>query len=217
MQTYKAVIFDLDGTLVDTIEDIAVSMNRALELKGFPALEPRSYIDRVGWGAKKLAELSMPEAVRGDSLAAETASLAGQFYAEKPAVHSRVYPGIESLLPTLRRRGIKAAVLSNKPDPVTRLVIAALFPPGTFDLVQGDVPDLPRKPDPRAAQGLLRRLGVSPGKTIFTGDSDVDMRTARASGCYALGVSWGYRSVETLWEAGAQGIIFRPEELLGYL
>jgi phosphoglycolate phosphatase len=214
---FRAVIFDLDGTLVNTIGDIAVSMNRALEGGGFPPLAEEAYIEKVGWGIKKLAFLALPEAARDGETVEKVAAAASRFYAERPLDFSSPYPGIRELAAELRRRKIKTAVLTNKPDPVTQQVIRGLFPPASFDWVQGDLPGIPRKPDPGSAWEILLNLDVPPREAIFMGDSEVDMETAGAANCHALGVSWGFRPRKLLEQAGAQRIIDRPEELLELL
>jgi phosphoglycolate phosphatase len=213
----KCVIFDLDGTLVDTLEDIAASMNRALALRGFPPRPPEDYAALVGWGIRRLAFLAMPEGARDEKAAGLLAARAAAFYAEKPLIHSRPYPGIPAVVAELKDRKIKTAVLTNKPDPVAALVIRGLFSPGSFDLVLGETPALPRKPNPASAWEILTRLDRTPRDTLFVGDSEIDMETARAADCHALGVSWGYRDRAVLEAAGAGGIIDRPEELLSFL
>jgi phosphoglycolate phosphatase len=211
---YRCVLFDLDGTLVDTIDDIALSMNRALEGRGFPARKPEEYPALVGRGIRNLARDSLPPAERTEQNIDLVMEAAARFYQENPVVHSSPYPGILELLAGLSRLKIRCAVLSNKPDTVTRLVIRGLFPPASFDLVQGEIPGVPRKPDPSAAWDILVSLGCTPRETIFMGDSEVDMETARNTGCFPLGVGWGFRSPELLEKAGAARIIQRPEELL---
>ena len=214
---HSAVIFDLDGTLVDTLGDIAASMNHSLKLRGFPELPVGEFKDRVGWGIERLAFLSLPEEAREKEAAVSLAKDAAGFYAENPLVYSRTYPGIFDLVSMLKQRKIKTAVLSNKPDPVTQKVIAGLFPAGSFERVQGEIAGKARKPDPACVWELLVDFDLTPANVIFVGDSEIDMKTAVSSGCYALGVSWGYRSRETIIEAGARRIIERPEELLELL
>ena len=211
---HKGVIFDLDGTLVDTLGDIAASMNRALNLRGFPEHAAEDYRDKVGWGIKRLAYLILPEEARQEETVAQVAADASRFYAEVPLVYSRPYPGIPELVAVLRQKKIKTAVLTNKPDPTAQKVIAGLFPAFSFNCVQGEISGKPRKPDPTCVWDLLVDLDLTPANVVFIGDSEVDMEIAAASGCYALGVSWGYRSRETIANAGARRIIEKPEELL---
>jgi phosphoglycolate phosphatase len=211
---FKCVVFDLDGTLVNTLGDIALAMNTALCERDFPGLPDEAYTGIVGNGIRRLAYMAMPEDRRDEKLAEELAKRAAQLYAEKPVVHSKIYPGIQELLFDLRNRRIKSAVLTNKPDPVARMVIDRLFPPGTFEEVQGELPGVPRKPDPASTWEILLRLDVTPRETIFAGDSEVDLETALAAECSPLLVSWGFRSRGALEKAGAPRIIDRPEELI---
>ncbi|MDR1174422.1 MAG: HAD family hydrolase [Treponema sp.] len=214
---YSCAIFDLDGTLADTIADIAASMNRALELHGFPRRPPEMYPGIVGYGIKKLAFDALPEETVTEEIAAAVAADAARFYAEKPLVHTRAYPGIPELIAELRGKKFKTAVISNKPDPVARIVVHGLFPAGSFDLVQGERQDMARKPDPAAVWEILVQLDKTPRDTIFVGDSEVDMETARNAACFPLGVSWGFRPVSVLKEAGAALIVDSPGEISAFL
>jgi phosphoglycolate phosphatase len=224
---HNCVIFDLDGTLVNTIEDIALSMNRALEFNGFPPLPAEKYRNIVGWGIEKLALAALAEFPRkgrppageeqaggADAIARKLAADASRFYAEKPLVSSAPYPGIPDLLSELGRKKVKMAVISNKPDVVVRLVVKGLFPPAPFAVIRGEVAGTARKPDPESTWEILAELDRTPGDTVFVGDSEVDMETALAAGCYPLGVGWGYRTRDAIEAAGAARIIDRPEELL---
>jgi phosphoglycolate phosphatase len=211
---FKCVIFDLDGTLVDTLGDIARSMNAALTSFGFPARDETDYPPLVGRGIRRLAEDCLPPAARGPETVEKVAEAALERYAEKPIVSSEPYPGIMDLLYGLSALKIKTVVLSNKPDRVAKLVIRGLFPPALFDIVQGEIPGVPRKPDPTAAWDILLNLDVTPRETLFAGDSRVDLETARAAECSPLGVSWGFRSREALIRAGAPRVIGHPSELL---
>jgi phosphoglycolate phosphatase len=217
MLKYRCVIFDLDGTLVNTLEDIASSMNKALELYGFPPVPRSEYAQKVGWGIKYLAFLTLPESGRDEKTILKVASSASQFYAQTPCAFSRPYQGIPSLVAELQRRKVKTAVLTNKPDMVSRLVIDRLFPPESFTVVQGDRPGIERKPDPQSTWDILVMLGLTPRDAIFIGDSEIDMETARAAQCFAMGVSWGFRPRETLEKAGAARIIDSPEEVLRFI
>lgn len=214
-------MFDLDGTLVNTITDIAASMNKALALHSFPPLIPSEYTKIVGWGIKRLAFLALPRETQGkagaEELAATIAKDATRFYAESPLVYSKAYPGMLEAVAELRRKNIKTAVVTNKPDPVARMVVQGLFPFGSFDRIRGDLPGSPRKPDPNVVWDLLMELDVTPHETVLIGDSEIDIQTAHNSNCHALGVSWGFRPRQTLENAGAERIIDNYEELLRFI
>ena len=211
---YRCVLFDLDGTLVDTIEDIAQAMNYALENHGFPPLTAADYRPLVGNGIRRLAYDAMPAGVRNESRAAIISADAARFYAEHPVDRSRPYPGIVELVGELKRLAVKTAVLSNKPDSVTRLVIDRLFTAGMFDEVAGERPGIARKPDPASSWEILSALDRTPRQTILAGDSEVDMETARNIGCLPVGVSWGFRPVERIQNAGAALIVDSPDGIL---
>jgi phosphoglycolate phosphatase len=215
---YPAVIFDCDGTLVDTLRDIAASMNHALEAAGYLPLPETAYTSKVGWGMGRLASLCLPDGlVNKDKVAAALAESALAFYARAPLVYTTVYPGIGDLMAELKTRGIKTAVITNKSDTVVRMVLAGLFPPDSFDMIHGALPGRPRKPDPAGVWDIAAGLGVVPSDCLLVGDSEVDMETALAAGCFPLGVSWGYRSVAAVEGAGARRVIHHPTELLALL
>jgi phosphoglycolate phosphatase len=214
---FRCVIFDLDGTLVDTLGDIAAAMNKALKAADLPELATEEYRGKVGWGIRRLAYLSMPEDKRDEKRAEELAAASARFYAESPLAVSRPYPGMSEAVAELKRRKIKTAVLTNKPDPVAQLVIAGLFPALSFDMVIGERKGAKRKPDPATAWEIILGLGLTPRDTIFVGDSEIDMETALAADCHALAVSWGYRPRELLVQAGAQRVIDKPEELVALI
>jgi phosphoglycolate phosphatase len=211
---YHCVIFDCDGTLVDTLEDIAGAMNLALVENGFPVVALEKYRDIVGWGIIRLAELALPEEARTKETIRLVSNCARKLMEEQPFEESlsKPYPGIPELLAELKDRKIKTAVLSNKPDSVLRRIIAELFPQHTFNSVRGLRPDVPPKPDPSSIWELLAAMGLTPHQAILMGDSEIDMETARNAGCYPLGVSWGFRSRDTLEATGAARIIDTPTE-----
>ena len=202
---------------MNTLGDIAASMNKVLLKRGFPTHSDDDYRIKIGWGIKRLAYLSLPEDARNDALAAELGEEAAAFYASSPLVFSRPYPGMADLVAELRRRKIKTACLTNKPDSVTGLVLNGLFPPGSFDLFQGEVKGKPRKPDPACVWDFLVELDLRPSDVIFAGDSEIDMECAAASGCFPLGVSWGFRDRDLIERAGARLIIDHPAEILELL
>jgi phosphoglycolate phosphatase len=211
---HKGVIFDLDGTLTDTLADIAAAMNKALEKHGFPSLKTEEYTEKVGWGLRRLAFLCLPEDMRNDETVGLVALDAMKFYNDAPLTFTKPYPGIPELVAMLKARKIKTAILTNKPDPTAQFVVSGLFPQGSFDIVRGEISGSPRKPDPACVWDLVVELGLSPADIVFVGDSEIDIETAVTSGCFPLGVSWGYRSRETILKAGARRIIDMPKELL---
>ena len=213
---HRCVIFDCDGTLVDTLEDITAAMNRALAAHGFPSAPLEKYRDMVGWGIVRLAELALPENARAAETVEAVAASAKILMDGQPPEQclSRPYPGIRELVAGLAEtKKIKTAVISNKPDSVLRCLMDNLFGPRAFDAVCGLAPGIPAKPDPQAVWELLAELGISPHNAVFMGDSEIDMETAKNAGCYPLGVSWGFRSRATLEKAGAARIIDRPDEI----
>ena len=216
---HKGVIFDMDGTLVDTLQDIAASMNKALELHGFPVLEIEAYRDKVGWGIRRLAFLCLQAGGVNGSLEKDAELVAAdavRFYTEDPVVKTTVYPGMLELTAELRRKKIKTAVLTNKNDPTAQLVVSRLFPADAFNIVRGEMKGRPRKPDPECVWDLLVDMDLNPADVVFAGDSEVDIETAVSSGCFPLGVSWGYRPRQIIVNAGARRVIDKPEELLQF-
>jgi phosphoglycolate phosphatase len=219
---FKCIIFDLDGTLADTLGDIAAAMNHALEARGFGALSLGSYAQIVGNGLRNLAREALPPSARDAETVDAAYRDALDYYREHPADHTKLYPGIAELIAELqgradRRSRIKTAVLSNKSDPLTQMVIGRLFPPQCFDLVFGDRQAFPRKPDPASTWDIITELDASPRETLFVGDSEIDLATARAAECNFLGVAWGFRGRQALEAAGADRIIDHPGELLELL
>jgi phosphoglycolate phosphatase len=211
---YSCVLFDLDGTLVDTLADIAAAMNHALVKHGLPSLDAERYRPLVGNGIRKLAYDALPEDRRSDMLADAVSTEARRYYEAHPADYARPYPGIAAAIAELRRQRVKTAVLSNKPDAVTQLVIAKLFNADLFDCVTGERDGVARKPDPESSWELLAVMDRTPRQTMFVGDSATDMETAKNIGCLPVGVSWGFRSVDVIRKAGAALIVYRPEEIL---
>ena len=214
----KAVIVDLDGTLADTITSIAWCGNRALARFGLPSFTEAEYKRFVGDGAAML--------VRRALLAAGDGKLSrfDEVYQEYRDIFSRdcmyqvkPYEGIVHLLSELKKRGIRIAVLSNKPDADSRHVVEELFGKGYFDHVQGQAEGIPRKPDPAGVYRIMEAFGMRAEDFLYVGDSCVDMRTGKAAGLFTVGVLWGFRDRAELEENHADAVIARPEELLSFL
>ncbi|MCA9624233.1 MAG: HAD family hydrolase [Myxococcales bacterium] len=208
-----AVIFDLDGTLADTLRDIAQAMDRVLASAGLPTHDEDSYRGFVGRGARVLVQLALPEEARDQEEAVLAAFLAD--YGEHLVIATRPYPGVDALLETLASRAPRPrlAVLSNKPHDATQRVVATIFPHHPFDAVYGQRPDWPRKPDPASALALAAELGVEPTRCLFVGDTAVDMETALRAGMTPVGCLWGFRDREELIRAGAAALVSRPAEI----
>jgi phosphoglycolate phosphatase len=215
--TYRAVVFDLDGTLLDTLADIAGAMNRVLRRLGLPEHPVAAYKYWVGEGISVLVERVLP-ADRAD--AATRAACAAAMRAEYGAhwaVASSPYPEIPALLDALTARGMALAVLSNKPDDLARRCVAHYLPRWPFAVVMGEEPRRPRKPDPAGALEIARQLAIPPRECIYLGDTGTDMQTAVAAGMYPVGALWGFREAAELRAAGAAVLIARPPELLRLL
>jgi phosphoglycolate phosphatase len=197
----RGVIFDLDGTLADSLQDIASAMNRTLEARGFPQHPVSAYRTFVGEGVRKLVERALPpgtEALQESFLAAYQAD-----YAEHLLDATRLFPGIPELLDALEGAEVAVGVLSNKSDGPTRQLVEALCGRWKFRGVVGERPGVPRKPDPTSALALADILGAPPESVAFVGDTGVDMLTARAASMRPVGVLWGFRPKDVL-DSGAE-------------
>ncbi|NTU53025.1 MAG: HAD family hydrolase [Chlorobiaceae bacterium] len=214
---FSAVVFDLDGTLLDTLADISFSLNSVLEQHGYPTHTPDTCRQMVGYGIRELVRAALPESVSTgplfDSLLLEMQSR----YAENWNVHSRPFEGIDTLLDAIDRLGLKKAILSNKPHHFTRLCADELLSSWSFDVVMGFREGVAHKPDPEGALIVADQLGVEPGSVLYVGDSGVDMQTATTAGMYPLGVLWGYRPEEELLATGASSLVSSPDEIIRFL
>ena len=212
----RAVIFDFDGTLLDTLDDLADCMNQALAEKGFPVHPTDSYRYFVGDGVENLARRAAP--AETDDFTIKTLALRmGDIYALGWARKTRPYDGISALLAELRRRGLKLALLSNKPDRFTKEMARHYFGDDAFEIVLGAREGTPKKPDPTAALEIAGKMGLAPADFLYLGDTNTDMRTGTAAGMRTIGVSWGFRPAAELLEAGAETVIGRPEEALEFI
>ena len=210
-----AVIFDLDGTLLNTLGDLRAATNHALEVRGLPPHSMEEIRQFIGNGIRLLICRAMPEGTPEAEIDAALDDFKAYYAAH---IHDRTVPydGIPQLLTALRKRGIKVAVLSNKIDSASQQLIEYFFP-GKTGVVFGEHVGVPRKPDPTSCRMVMQQLGVQPEQVLYVGDSGTDMQTAKNAGLYAVGVTWGFRSKEVLLEYGADVLVHRPEQILQIL
>lgn len=207
-------IFDLDGTLLDSIDDIAYSMNYVLERHSFPTHPRNAYFYFVGNGARLLVERALPETSRAkqqiDTLLPEFM----EFYDKHKADRTRPFEGLVDTLRTLQDRGVRFAVASNKPHEVMHSLMRSYFPDISFSVVFGHRKGHPVKPDPEIVLDILSCTGVDPQKVLYVGDTAVDVETAHAAGVRMAGALWGFRTRKELEDAGADLLLGDPSELL---
>lgn len=216
MSRFNAVIFDLDGTLINTLDDLANSANYMLKYYGYPQFEVDDYKYKVGNGIRKLVERSLPEEHRTSGEIDEAYNIFMPYYNEHSLDNTRPYDGIDRLLCDLREKGIKIGVVTNKAHEAAVKILNRLLP-DRFDVIYGQHEGVPTKPDPTSTLTVMSKLGTTPEQCVFMGDSGVDVQTACNSGAYAVGVLWGFRTKEELLENGAKAIIKAPCELLNLL
>jgi len=214
---YKAILFDVDGTLLNTLEDLSDAVNRVLAGKGFPTHKLEAYRYFIGDGSAMLITRALPEEKRNDDTIRSCIEMFIEDYGRNWNVRTKPYDGVTEMLDALMARGLKIAALSNKPHEFTKRCVSDLLPNWTFEVVLGYRDAVPLKPDPASALEVAKRLNIPPVDFLFLGDSAVDMKTAIAAGMYPVGVLWGYRSIEELQENGAQALIERPLEILNLL
>ena len=210
----ELVIFDLDGTLLDTIGDLAAASNHMLRLRGLAEHTLDDYRRFVGNGILRLVERALPEALRTPAAVQAARADFLAFYIDHIELETRPYAGIPALLEELARRGIRLAVASNKFQAGTEKLVRRFFPAIPFVAVLGQRPDVPLKPDPAVVREILTQCGVPAEKTLYVGDSGIDIETARAAGVRSVGVTWGFRSRTELEAAGADRLADRAEAIL---
>jgi len=208
---YKAVIFDLDGTLLDTLYDLHASVNHALAQHGLPQRSLGEVRSFLGYGVAELVRLSMP-AGSARELTHEVLASFKEHYALHSTDHTTPCPQVRELLSTISQRGLRSAVVSNKIDSAVQDLVAAHFP-GLFDVVVGERADVRRKPAPDSLLAVMRTLGLSAQDVVYVGDSEVDLETARAAGVGCIAVSWGFRDRSFLVARGATRIADTTAEL----
>ena len=211
---FKGVIFDLDGTLVDSLEDIADSMNKVLIRYGYGTHNLQAYKYFVGNGIRNLVREALPESSRRDELISECFELMMEEYSDHCTDKTKPYPGVSELLDELTENNIRLSVFSNKVDELTKKVVTTLLPNWKFEVVIGASSDIPRKPNPEGAFLISEKLLLPPSDLIYLGDTDVDMKTATSAKIYAVGATWGYRTAEELLSSGAKSLISHPSDLI---
>lgn len=211
----KAFIFDLDGTLIDSLADISGSINRMLEARGFPpCLDTSVFRQMVGDGMEKLVERALPPEFRTPELIRTCTEEYRAFYDRHWMDETRPYAQITETLATLKARGFRLGVISNKAHRFTVPMTEHFFGAEVFELILGQRPDVPKKPDAAGGLEALARLGLTAAECAYVGDSGIDMAFAKNTGMLGVGVTWGFRSVEELKEHGAARLISNPGELL---
>ena len=215
--TYKAIMFDLDGTLLDTLDDLADSTNRVLQRLGYPEHPVAAYRYFVGNGMANLVEKVLPEAERKEPVIKQAIRMFQEDYKGNWKTKTRPYEHVPEMLDRLQEKGLKFTILSNKPNEFTQLCVAELLPQWNFAIVQGQKDDIPRKPDPAGAFDIAKTIGIAPHEFFYLGDTATDMKTAVAAGMFAGGVLWGFREREELLEHGAQQLFERPLDVSEFL
>ncbi|MDE7357168.1 MAG: HAD-IA family hydrolase [Bacteroidales bacterium] len=215
MNRFKAVIFDLDGTLIDSKEDLGLATNRVLCGRGYAAWPVEQYGIFMGHGLRALTEQALPEASRTNEEIDRCHALILEDYGRNCMVKTRLYAGIDKVLDHLAEKGVRMGVLTNKPHAIACRIVEGLLGAWHFDFVQGGQEGLPLKPEPDGVYRFCRQVQVEPKETLFVGDSDVDVMTASNAGLCCLGVSWGFRGRRELEEAGAWRVIDKAEEMIG--
>jgi phosphoglycolate phosphatase len=214
MNNFKAVVFDLDGTLLDTIDDLGNSMNTVLASMGFSIHAIPEYKYFIGRGLRNLAASVLPSEARDEKTIDLCLEKMFQEYGGRWGDKTLPYPGITELLDELTGRGIRLAILSNKTHLITMKIFDKYLSKWPFEAVFGERPGVPRKPDPSAALEIIEMMQIPADQIVYLGDSGSDMETAKRAGMYPAGALWGFRNAEELMEHGAKLMIQSPEELL---
>ncbi|GAK48814.1 putative phosphoglycolate phosphatase, bacterial [Candidatus Moduliflexus flocculans] len=215
--TYHAILFDLDGTLLNTLEDLANATNDALTAFGLPTHPVDAYRYFIGEGAKNLMKNALPPAQRTEKIIQQCLALFRENYERTWDRATRPYDGVPEMLTTVQSKQVNVAVLSNKPDDFTRKCVEQLLSSWQFTCVFGQRDGVPRKPDPTAALEIAKILKCDPAEMLYVGDSGTDMQTAVAAGMFPVGALWGFREREELLSNGAKMLIAHPSELLDLL
>jgi len=211
---YKAVVFDLDGTLVDSAADLGNAVNRVLSSHGYPIHEIPRYQDFIGSGAEIMVKRALPEDSRGEETVKICLEQFLKDYHENFDVDTVLYEGIPELLDHLSEKSIILTLLTNKPEGITLKLSESLLSKWDFQVIMGSREGLPKKPDPTGAVLLLEKIETPGSQTVYFGDSGIDMKTAVSADMVPVGVLWGFRGKEELQNDGAKYIIEKPLDIL---
>ena len=214
---FKAVIFDLDGTLLNTLEDLTDSMNCVLKRNRLPEHNLAAYRYFVGDGIEMLVRRALPFEVASETDFQRFVREMKSEYASRWLLKTRPYPGVPEMLAAFAAAGIAMAVLSNKPDDASNEIVKSLLPNIDFRIVLGATPERPKKPDPSAALEIASRLGISPEDFLFMGDTSIDMQTACAAGMFPVGALWGFRPAEELIASGAKVLAAEAQNFIPWI
>lgn len=212
---HELIVFDLDGTLINSLPDISAAANKTLAVYGKPPHIIEEYKYFVGNGSKKLIERILPDFTPEQQ--EEALNIYKEFYQKNLVVDTAPYPGITELLQALQEKGIKIAVCTNKHSTAVMEILGKVFPYIVFDMVAGEQPGIPKKPDPANVNNIIRELAIEKSKVIYVGDSDVDMETGSRAQVLTVGVLWGYRPVENMIQSGGKIFISHPLALLNII
>jgi len=211
---FKAVVFDLDGTLLNTLDDLTDAANTVLAMRGFPARTKDEMRFFVGDGIAMLCRRILPEAAVSDEAVAACVADFRTVYGKIWNAKTRPYDGICEMLGELSRMGLMLAILSNKPDANTKETVAYFFPDTGWKMVLGEREGTPKKPHPAGAVEIAQALGISPSQTLYLGDTSIDMKTARAAGMHPVGALWGFRPESELVASGAADLARTPSDVI---
>ncbi len=214
---FATVVFDLDGTLLDTLADLGESMNEALADLGCPGHTLDAYRTMIGDGVLELARRALPPERRDNETIAACVASMRRIYGGRWDRKTKPYAGIPEMLDGITTAAVPVAILSNKPHEFTEAIVERMLSRWRFAAVAGARNGVPRKPDPTAAIKIAEQLSVEPGRCLYLGDTGTDMRTARAAGMFAVGALWGFRDADELKRCGAQALIERPQQVLQWL
>lgn len=209
---FKIAIFDLDGTILNTLDDLAKAANDALKAEGFPTHNKEQYKYFLGSGRYKLIERMLPEDKRQIEIRNKVLEQFNSFYEKYKNDNTKPYDGIEEVLKELKNSGVKLAVVSNKQHEFAQVIVEKYFS-GIFDIVYGHRENYLPKPDPTTVLEVLHYFNIDKSDAVYIGDSDVDMATGKNAGLYSVGVAWGFRGAEELISSGADKVVYTAEQL----